>query len=144
MDREFQELIERFHTANLRFRKSFDCELLQKMGPSITGPQMYVLHYIKTRERCKLTDIADRVEVKPSAVTVMIDRMERAGFVRRVNDPADRRSILVELTPAGVEILDRVVLYRNEIIGKYFSRLQPEERTLITGLLEKMVFPEKE
>jgi DNA-binding MarR family transcriptional regulator len=38
-----------------------------------------------------------------SAVTAVIDRTERAGYVRRSADPADRRRVLVELTEQGRE-----------------------------------------
>ena len=34
-----------------------------------------------------------------AAVTAVIDRLERAGYARRVDDPKDRRRVLVELTP---------------------------------------------
>jgi DNA-binding MarR family transcriptional regulator len=34
-----------------------------------------------------------------AAVTAVIDRLERAGYARRVNDPGDRRRVLVEATP---------------------------------------------
>lgn len=144
MAQDSEELIERFHTANLRFRRGFECQILQRMGPSITAPQMYVLFYVKRKGKCKLSDIADKVEVKPSAVTVMIDRMERAGYVVRRDDPADRRSILVELTASGEEMLEQAVKRRNEIIRDYFSRLEPEERRTLTELLEKMAPQEKQ
>lgn len=144
MAQDTDELIERFHTANLRFRRNFECQLLQRMGPSITAPQMYVLFYVKRKGKCKLSDIADKVEVKPSAVTVMIDRMERAGYVVRRDDPADRRSILVELTASGEEMLAQAVSLRNELIQDYFSRLEPEERVILTKLLEKLAPPDKE
>jgi DNA-binding MarR family transcriptional regulator len=35
------------------------------------------------------------------AVTTVLDRLERAGYARRVQDPGDRRRVLVELTPAA-------------------------------------------
>jgi DNA-binding MarR family transcriptional regulator len=38
------------------------------------------------------------------ATTTVIDRLERAGFARRVRDAADRRRVLVELTPAARDI----------------------------------------
>jgi DNA-binding MarR family transcriptional regulator len=39
------------------------------------------------------------------AVTAVIDRLEQIGFVHRVADPGDRRRVLVELTPPGVETI---------------------------------------
>ena len=38
-----------------------------------------------------------------AAVTAVLDRLERAGYARRVRDPKDRRQVIVELTPLMAE-----------------------------------------
>jgi DNA-binding MarR family transcriptional regulator len=43
--------------------------------------------------------LADETGLTTGAITTVLDRLERAGFARRVRDPADRRRVLVELTP---------------------------------------------
>jgi DNA-binding MarR family transcriptional regulator len=48
-----------------------------------------------------LRTLADNLECVRSNVTQMIDRLEADGLARRVNDPADRRSILAEITSEG-------------------------------------------
>lgn len=48
-----------------------------------------------------LREIANAIEVDPSAATVGVDRLERRGFVRREAHPNDARSKLVHLTEAG-------------------------------------------
>jgi DNA-binding MarR family transcriptional regulator len=45
--------------------------------------------------------LATEAGLSTGAVTTVLDRLERAGFARRVQDPADRRRVLVELTPAA-------------------------------------------
>ncbi|MFC0212197.1 MarR family winged helix-turn-helix transcriptional regulator [Paenibacillus chartarius] len=132
-------LTPRFHSAFQELRRGVETEMFKKMESTITAPQMYTLYYISTREQCRLSELAEKLEVKPSAVTVMIDRLEKAGFVTRVDDPADRRAILVKITDPGKEVMDRAIEVRNHIVGSYLSRLKPEEAELITTLLEKMV-----
>jgi DNA-binding MarR family transcriptional regulator len=46
-------------------------------------------------------DLATELGLTTGAVTRMIDRLHRAGFVRRVRDPHDGRKVIVELTPQG-------------------------------------------
>lgn len=46
-------------------------------------------------------DLAGAVGLSISAMTTLLDRLERRGFVRRVADPADRRRVLVEMTETG-------------------------------------------
>lgn len=44
-------------------------------------------------------ELATAAGLSPGAVTTVIDRLERAGYARRVTDPADRRRVMIELTP---------------------------------------------
>lgn len=50
-----------------------------------------------------LREIAQAIEVDPSAATVGVDRLERRGLVRRGPHPEDNRRKLVHLTEAGVQ-----------------------------------------
>jgi DNA-binding MarR family transcriptional regulator len=51
--------------------------------------------------RLALRELAERLKCVRSNVTQLVDRLEAEGLVRRVDDPADRRSVLAELTAAG-------------------------------------------
>lgn len=44
-------------------------------------------------------DLARELRLSTGAVTAIVDRLEKAGYARRVADPDDRRRVLVELTP---------------------------------------------
>ena len=48
-------------------------------------------------------DLAEASRLTTGAITAVIDRLERAGYVHRVPDPSDRRRVLVELTPKAYE-----------------------------------------
>src|SRR5215216_19447 len=49
----------------------------------------------------RLTVLAQRATMTPQAMGELVDDLERAGYVRRVPDPADRRAKLVVLTDRG-------------------------------------------
>lgn len=72
------------------------------------------------------------------AVTRVIDRLEQAGYVRRVPDPADRRRVIVEVVPEKVaaiqSTLDRVTRAGAEEIGRYSDA----QLALIADFLSKM------
>jgi DNA-binding MarR family transcriptional regulator len=57
----------------------------------------------------KPTDLARSLMLSPAGVTSRLDRLEAGGHVERRMDPADRRSFLVRLTPAGRRTIDRAV-----------------------------------
>ncbi len=50
-----------------------------------------------------LGELADRLSCVRSNITQLVDRLEAEGLVRRVSDPADRRSVRAELTAGGRE-----------------------------------------
>ncbi len=52
--------------------------------------------------------LAERIEVKPITLARLIDRVEAAGWVERVPDPADRRVSRLYLTPKAQPILDEM------------------------------------
>ncbi|HZI99860.1 MAG TPA: MarR family transcriptional regulator [Gemmatimonadaceae bacterium] len=57
----------------------------------------------ESREPLTLSELAERLSCVRSNITQLVDRLEADGFVRRVADPADRRSVRAELTPLGRE-----------------------------------------
>lgn len=61
-----------------------------------------------------------RLQVHPTSVTNAVDRLERAGLVRRVPHPSDRRATLVEITGAGRE---RVAAATAELNAAVFGQL---------------------
>jgi DNA-binding MarR family transcriptional regulator len=55
----------------------------------------------EAREPLTLSELASRLSCVRSNITQLVDRLEADGLVRRVDDPADRRSVRAELTPLG-------------------------------------------
>src|SRR5437764_1129426 len=56
----------------------------------------------------RMSDLTQYVGVRGPSMTVLVDRMERQGWVRRIADPDDRRSVRVEITPKGCEAIAQV------------------------------------
>ena len=49
----------------------------------------------------RLTDLAEQAQVTKQTAGFLVDQLERAGYVRRVPDPADARARLVQIAPRG-------------------------------------------
>lgn len=74
--------------------------------------EMYLLYAIRrggSPYRMRPTDIFKLLRVTSGTITYRIDNLERLGLVRRIPDPEDRRSVVVELTPDGVALVDTSV-----------------------------------
>lgn len=61
-------------------------------------------------------ELSDHLVVDRSNVTGLIDRMEAAGWVRRTDDPADRRVYRVLLTAAGRELWEKVTPQYHDVV----------------------------
>src|SRR5260370_9135654 len=57
----------------------------------------------------RLTDLSDRLLIRPPSVTGAVDRLERAGLVARDHAAVDLRSKLVALTKKGRQLIDRIL-----------------------------------
>jgi DNA-binding MarR family transcriptional regulator len=72
---------------------NFHLEVASQLGLSLAD--LRYLQTITTMSPATAGDIAVRTGLTTGAVTRMVDRLEQAGFVRRVRDTADRRSVVV-------------------------------------------------
>ncbi|HYM49846.1 MAG TPA: MarR family transcriptional regulator [Candidatus Limnocylindrales bacterium] len=72
--------------------------------------RMYVLFRLLSEpgHRLPLGELAETLLLAPRTITGLIDTLERDGWVSRVNDPQDRRSIYAQLTPEGVARIDQL------------------------------------
>ena len=68
------------------------------------------------------------------SMTNRLDRLEKAGFVKRLPDPKDRRGTLIQLTDKGLQLIDRAVEVhlRNEL--RLIANLSVEERKQLTHI----------
>ncbi len=67
----------------------------------ITQTQFLVLVAIHSRERAPMSILAQNMKVSMPTISGIVDRLVRAGYLRRVEDLKDRRQVMVELTAKG-------------------------------------------
>ena len=65
------------------------------------------MQVVASTRDCRVYDIAGALSLTTGGVSKIVDSIEAAGFCRRRPNPGDRRSSIIELTPAGRAILDR-------------------------------------
>jgi len=74
--------------------------IAERLG--VTSNELEVLGTLVARGPLSAGDLARRTGLTSGAVTRLIDRLVERGSVRRLADPADRRRVLVQITPAAV------------------------------------------
>jgi DNA-binding MarR family transcriptional regulator len=78
---------------------------LRRQGLSLTAAA--TLTTLRRSGPARLTELAIGEGVSQPSMTALVGRLADAGLVQRRTDPGDGRAVLVALTPAGAELLDR-------------------------------------
>jgi DNA-binding MarR family transcriptional regulator len=77
--------------------------------------------------------------ISSGTTTHRVDRLEQQGFVTRTPDPADRRGVLVQLTPAGRTLVDEAVPTHVALEHALLAELPPDRRDALADLLRELL-----
>src|SRR5271166_2899245 len=88
-------------------------------------------------------ELAERTGLTTGAITGVIDRLEKAGFVRRAKDPADRRRVVIEPFPERIEeeigpLFESLKSAMAELCSRHGSRELAVIRDFITGFNQRV------
>jgi len=110
---------------------------LASSGLSLT--KLAILHHlVQTSEALQLGRLADRISCVKSNITQLVDRLESDGLVRRVSDPADRRSIRAAITDEGRQKYMAGAKILEEQEAALLKCLRPGDREQLTRLLDQL------
>ncbi|NGQ96615.1 MarR family transcriptional regulator [Brevibacillus sp. SYP-B805] len=134
---EIEASIDRLQLAFAKTMRKLGPELSEQ-EPALTGPQFFILNLLSKKGRCTVTALAEEMRVKPSAITAMVDRLVKHGFVLRDRDERDRRVVYVQLSGTGAKVLEQAAQKRKQIIRKYLSQLEHAELESLVRIFEKL------
>ena len=95
------------------------------------------LDLIFLNTRVSAGELCGATGLTSGAMTALIDRLERAGYVRLVDDPKDRRRVLVEIRPEAVEPIEAVYSPIQKRMFALWSTYGAKELELIAEFLRK-------
>lgn len=95
-----------------------------------------IMQLLGRRSGLRVQDVAREFVITVGGTSKVIDRIEKAGFCRRMPNPNDRRSALIVLTPAGRAKLDEALpVFEDELERRFGSVLGTAElERMATGL----------
>ena len=110
------------HTADLLFDRIG--RLLRPLGVSAAGG--LVLGILRDQGPMSPSALSARLIVTRATMTGVLDSLERRGFVGRVAHATDRRSVIIQISPAGLAVLQelRTIVHRHE---KAWMSVLPED-----------------
>jgi DNA-binding MarR family transcriptional regulator len=95
--------------------------------------------------RLAAKELSSAMLITSGGMTYVIDQLENAGHVRRMGDPRDRRSTLIELTGQGKQLIHEAVAAHNEVCRALLAPLSKRELgELSAGLRALLVALDRE
>lgn len=99
-------------------------------GRDISLAQMHLLEVVGNNGKIRMKQLSNILGVTTGTLTVMVHRLEKKDYIKRVKDSGDKRSYFLELTEKGLEeyknhhqMHDHLIEQITEIIGKDESEL---------------------
>jgi DNA-binding MarR family transcriptional regulator len=137
LEDELTDYTNRFRTVFETAHRNIGHVVLSELNSELTARHLFMLAMISKEQSPKQSQLAERLGVKPSAITVMIDRLVQSGHVIRKHHETDRRIVLVENTPKGDAILAEATETQKKVIARGLSQLPQEELRIFISAFEK-------
>ena len=102
---------------------------------AITIPQFRTLVILSNEGSTNLSTLAGLLDVQPSTVGRMVERLVGGGLINRQTNPTSRRELTVALTPRGRRVVHEVTAHRRAEIGRVVRRMPSQERDGLVSAL---------
>jgi DNA-binding MarR family transcriptional regulator len=105
----------------------------------ITTAQYMILVQLAGNEVDSAAELCKGVSYDPGAMTRMLDRLERKGFIRRARSPNDRRKAILELTPEGKALYPKLVAVHVKVLNHFMRNFTKAQAGELESLLRQML-----
>jgi DNA-binding MarR family transcriptional regulator len=134
--REFGRL---FPAVYLRFHRRDDKQR------ELPGASRAVLQHLSLTGPLTIGEMAKHLSRAQSVVSEIVEHLERSGWLERERDPGDRRRVLVWLTEAGHELLERArEVLSPELLERALSRMSAAERRALLRAMQALLTADEE
>jgi DNA-binding MarR family transcriptional regulator len=101
-------------------------------------PQFHLLRLLSLNGRHQVGEAAEFLGVSPPAATKNIDKLEALGLLVRRPAPADRRAMLLVVSPKGRRLVRKYDELKSARLADLLRRFQPDEIARIARILERL------
>jgi DNA-binding MarR family transcriptional regulator len=130
--------------AHEQVTRTLDAELRSEHGISMADYDVLLRLARAPGRTLRMTDLAERVMMSPSGLTRVVDRLVKAGLVRRGRVENDARVMLAGLTDRGREVLRRAAKTHLRGIREHFTgKLSQAQLRNVASGLEVITGPHK-
>lgn len=103
-----------------RVRAQLSAAVSLRLRQELALPLLWaeLISAIAETRNCRVRDVSDQLGISAGGASKMVDRIEAAGYCRRVPNPGDRRSSLLQLAPAGWRAFEEANRAVDEELGR--------------------------
>jgi DNA-binding MarR family transcriptional regulator len=135
-ERDVEAIVDRIMGLSRRVRRSLEDTLAEF---ELTHGEYKTLSWLRRSEGMSPGDLAANMELSSGAMTNRLDQLEKAGRVRRLPDPHDRRGILVQITEAGRDAYAAAFAAQAEKESLIAATLSASEKEQLNALLRRLM-----
>lgn len=104
-----------------------------------TPTQFFALARLRERGRLSQNRLGRLTAMDPATIQGVTRRLFERGYIERTPDPTDRRRMVLELTPEGHSLADRLLNGIAAVNGQILAPLAPDEQEQFRSLLKRIV-----
>ena len=122
--------------AQLRVYDAFHATMA---AHGLTPTRYSLLAVLHDNPNLRPGQIAEARRVKPSNMATLLAQFETEGLIERRGNPAERRTVLIRLSPAGEALFAEITAPVAALEEESVAMLSPIERVLLRSLLARLV-----
>lgn len=135
------ERVKKIHDTFMLLMQVSKRALVQRLQTfGLTLPQFVALASLAAhRQACTMSDLTNVTFHDPPTMTGVIDRLVRMELVQRTRTHSDRRVVLVEATPAGIELVQKIEADLTQEMANSYDALSDEQLQTLDQLLQRLL-----
>lgn len=120
------------------YEKLFSWEQATAKNSGLSPQQNHTIDIIGSIGPIRMKPLAGKLSITTGTLTVMVDRLEKSGYVRRQKDPEDGRGFIIVLTPKGEMAYKEHHTFHLKLAEDIGSHLSAEEADRFLSTLKKI------
>lgn len=104
----------------------------------VTPSQFGVLEALFHLGDMPIGKLGEKILVTGGNMTVILDNLEKQGYIERIKSPTDRRSLFIKLTERGKTLIEQVFPGHKLFVAEIISVLTEDEQIVLGSLLKKL------
>jgi DNA-binding MarR family transcriptional regulator len=101
----------------------------------LSMPQFSILMQLHHKGACGMSEISERFEISNAAASQLVEKLVQGRYIKREEDPSDRRSKLLNLTAKGTALIQQGIEERYRWLDELVKDLSAEEKSKVSEAL---------